>query len=111
MSEYDKIYCGAGKSFGKFNQIGLSICLDDIPSAYIEASQSNGKKYVKLKVCERKEPDKYGNKFYVIVDTWKPNGGQASNNNISAGNGNNSGGNNMSFEDLREPENPDDVPF
>ena len=67
----DKIYCGRGKRFGKYNTISISICLDDIPEEYKEISTTNGKKYVRLNVGEKREPDTYGYTHTVSVDTWK----------------------------------------
>ncbi len=66
----DKIFCGSGKEFGKYGQIGLNLCLSDIPKEHM--SDYKGKKYIKLKVSKRKEPDKMGNSHYIEVDTWKP---------------------------------------
>jgi hypothetical protein len=49
-----------------------SICLDDIPEEYKEISTTNGKKYVRLNVGEKREPDPHGYTHTVSVDTWKP---------------------------------------
>jgi len=66
------IYVGNGKK-GKYG-VKINICLDDM-FAYakdkIEKSK-NGKKYIRLDVSERKEPDQYGNDYSVKIDTWKP---------------------------------------
>jgi len=66
----DKIYCGSGRAFGNYGQIGLNICLSDLPHEHI--TEYNGKKYIKLKVSPRKETDKRGNTHSIEVDTWKP---------------------------------------
>lgn len=66
----EKIYCGNGKAFGNYGQIGVSVCLTDLPKKHI--TEYNGKKYIKLKISPRKEVDKYGNTHSVEVDTWKP---------------------------------------
>jgi hypothetical protein len=79
--ENKKIFCGNGRNFGKYGQIGINVCLTDIPSEYIQTSK-NGKKYVKLKINKLKEPAK-DRDYYIEVDTWKP--GQ-SNNNINNNN-------------------------
>jgi hypothetical protein len=68
----DKIYCGRGKRFGKYNTISINICVDDIPKEHITTSTTNGKRYVRLNVDEKKEADPYGNTHTVSVDTWKP---------------------------------------
>ncbi len=70
MSE--KIYCGSGKVFGRFNSINLSVCLDDIPSEYKKTSK-NGKVYCNLILQQKKNVDQYGNTHCIEVDTWKPN--------------------------------------
>lgn len=66
----DRIWCGSGKEFGNYGQIGLSVCLTDLPHEFI--TEYNGKKYIKLKISLRKEADKRGNTHSVEVDTWKP---------------------------------------
>jgi hypothetical protein len=71
MSE--KIYCGRGKRFGNYGTISINICVDDIPKEFITKSNTNGKRYVKLNVDERREADPYGNTHTVSVDTWRPN--------------------------------------
>jgi len=68
----DKIYCGRGKRFGHYGTISINICVDDIPKEYITKSNTNGKRYVKLNVDEKREPDPYGNTHTVSVDTWRP---------------------------------------
>lgn len=65
MSEFKK-YCGNGKAYN--NDYGrleiLSICLDDIDEQSITFG-TNGKKYARLKVSERQQPDQYGNTLAV----------------------------------------------
>ena len=65
-----KIYVGNGKAHGLFDLINFSVCLSDLPKEHI--FEYNDKKYIKLKVVEKKEPDRYGKTHYVEVDTWKP---------------------------------------
>jgi len=67
----DKIYCGKGRAFGNYGQVGLSICIDDIPTEYIDTGK-NGKRYVRVNVSAKKEKDKYGYTHAVTVDTWRP---------------------------------------
>jgi len=69
----DKIYVGSGKVVGKYGQIGVSLCVSDIPKEHIFTSQKTGKKYINLKVCEKKQVDQYGKTHYVEIDTWQPN--------------------------------------
>lgn len=61
----NKIYCGNGKLL-KFDNVGINICIDEIPKEHIKTAK-NGKRYVNLNVCKKKEPDKYGNTHYVEV--------------------------------------------
>ncbi len=68
MSEV-KIYVGNGKK--KFDNLrSVSICLTDLPQEHI--FEYNGKKYLKLNVSDKKEPDQYGKDVSVTVDTWQP---------------------------------------
>lgn len=71
MSE-NKIYCGSGKEFGQYGQVNASICLDDIPAEHITKG-NNGKRYVNIKVCKKREPDQWGKTHYLEIDTWRPN--------------------------------------
>lgn len=68
-----KIYCGSGKSV-KFNDggelIACSICIDDAQEYFQTAK--NGKKYLNVKVCAKRQVDQWGKTHYVEVDTWKP---------------------------------------
>lgn len=66
----EKIYVGNGRSFGEFGQIGISLCLSNLPKEHF-TTDKNGKKYIKLNVSPRKEPDNYGNTHSVSVNTWK----------------------------------------
>lgn len=71
MSENVKIYCGSGKAFGNYGQIGISLCLDDLPSDYVTTSK-NGKRYINLKLSPKQGTDQYGKTHYLEVDTWRP---------------------------------------
>lgn len=66
----DKIFCGSGKTFGQYGQVLINLCLSEIPHEFIR--ESNGKKYVNLKLNKKKEVDARGNTHYIEVDTWKP---------------------------------------
>lgn len=70
----DKIFCGQGKE-KKFDNggsiISISVCVSDLPKDKIKESK-NGKKYINLKVCQKKQVDDYGNSHYVEVDMWEP---------------------------------------
>lgn len=74
MSE--KIYTGSGKQM-KYG-VKIALCLSDIPKEHI--FEHNGKKYIKLNVMPRKEPDQYGKTHYITVDTFKPEQQEANDN-------------------------------
>jgi hypothetical protein len=80
MDMADKIYAGNGRMVEtKYGELyNISICLDDIPEEHIFTSEKTGKRYVKLKMTEKKEVDAYKNTHSVIVDTWKPDNGKGS---------------------------------
>ena len=70
MSNQDKIYCGSGVSKFDGDMVQASICLTDLPKEHM--FEYNGKKYIKIKVCKKREVDQHGKTHYVEVDTWKP---------------------------------------
>jgi hypothetical protein len=67
MSE--KIYVGSGKKSQDFAR-KISICLTDLPKEHI--FEFKGKKYIKLEVVDKKQPDQFGKDVSVSIDTWKP---------------------------------------
>ena len=67
----DKIFVGSGRIYGQYGQIGISVCLDDIPSEHITTSK-NGKRYVRLNICNKRNPEPGGDTKYVEVNTWRP---------------------------------------
>lgn len=67
----DKIFCGGAREFGQYGQIGLNLCLDDIPEQYITTGR-NGKRYVRLNVCKKRNPEPGGDDRYIEVNTWQP---------------------------------------
>ena len=66
----DKIYCGSGKGKFENNLIEINLCLSDLPKEHI--FEYEGKKYIKLKVCKKREIDKFGKTHYLEVNTFKP---------------------------------------
>ena len=69
----EKIYVGSGKEKFEGNMVQTSICLTDITNNAKEfIFEFEGKKYIKLNVCKKREIDQYGKSHYVEVDTWKP---------------------------------------
>jgi hypothetical protein len=75
MEKQNRIYCGSGKKAEKFDILNISVCLSNLPKEFItESKDKNGvvKKYIKLKVVGKREPDQYGKTHSVEVDTWKP---------------------------------------
>ena len=83
--ENRKIFVGSAKKkeFQKGGSIlNASICLDDLinhSEEFQTISTGNGKKYIKLKITSRKEPDNFGNTHSVEIDTWKPEQQQSGN--------------------------------
>ena len=67
----NKIFCGSGKEFGIYGTVNISVCLSDLPKEHI-TERSSGKKYIRLKLNRKREPDQYGNTHSLEVDTWKP---------------------------------------
>jgi len=70
MDNQKRIFCGSGKKAEKFDIVNISVCLSDLPKEFITEGK-NGKKYIKLKVVGKREPDQYGKTHSVEVDTWK----------------------------------------
>ena len=72
MSESNTIYAGSGKQitgqYGTFRAITIN--LSDLPKEFI--FEYKGKKYIKLNVSDKKQPDDYGKDVSVSVNTWKP---------------------------------------
>ena len=69
----EKIYVGSGKEKFEGNMVQTSVCLTDITNNAKEyIFEFEGKKYIKLNVCKKREVDQYGKSHYVEVDTWKP---------------------------------------
>ena len=65
----DNIYIGNGKK-QKDNWRKSSLCLSDIPKEHV--FEYNGKKYVKVNISDKDQPDQYGKDVSITVDTWKP---------------------------------------
>ena len=65
----DNIYIGNGKK-QKVNWRKSSLCLSDIPKEHV--FEYNGKKYVKVNISDKDQPDQYGKDVSITVDTWKP---------------------------------------
>ena len=69
----EKIYCGRGKILpgknGYADRIKLSF--GDKDRAKLEEFKT-AKGYTNLIVTQSKEPDKYGNTHYCVIDTWQP---------------------------------------
>ena len=68
-----KIYCGSGKEKTFDNGgsiISISVALEDYPKEFL--TEYNGKRYLRLDVCKKREVDQYGKSHYVAVNTWKP---------------------------------------
>lgn len=62
------IYCGSGKVM---NQNWLKVTIN--PDKLKEHIQEyNGKRFIRLNVNVKDEPDQFGKDVSVSVDTWKP---------------------------------------
>ena len=68
----DKIYLGNGKEFFDGNEIKFSLNLTKLKEAAEHIFEFKDNKYIKLKVCKKKETDEYGKTHSVQVDTFKP---------------------------------------
>ena len=68
----DKIYLGNGKEFFDGNEIKFSLNLTKLKEAAEHIFEFKDNKYIKLKVCKKKETDEYGKTHYVQIDTFKP---------------------------------------
>ncbi len=76
-----KIYCGNGKKV-HFDDGGsliavsldLDVLIKNNPEFGFDAKR--GRK-IKIKVCESREVDQYGNTHYVEIDQWKPDGNRS----------------------------------
>jgi hypothetical protein len=105
----EKIYCGSGKEKTFENGgsiISLSVCLDEYPKEYL--TDFNGKRYLKLDVCRKREIDQYGKSHYVAVNTWQPEQVQQQNNNTATRKESPSQGNQQSNQ---QSQFEDDIPF
>ena len=75
-----KIYCGSGKE-KVFNNGGslveVLLDVDELAKNFKEHgfTTKQGKRKIRVKVCQSREVDQYGNTHYVEVDTWKPKQG------------------------------------
>lgn len=69
----DNIYLGNGTEKFQGDLISFSLNLTKIKDAKEHIFELNGQKYLKVKVCKKKDsPDKYGKTHYIQVDTFKP---------------------------------------
>lgn len=66
----DNIFIGSGKELFEGTLINISICLTDLPKEWIFDYKE--KKYIKLKVQKKREPDQFGKTHSVSIDTYKP---------------------------------------
>jgi hypothetical protein len=76
MADQEKIYCGSGKKRQDFART-ISVCLDNYPPEFI--NEYKGKRYLRLNVVDKRQPDEYGKDVMVMVDTWKPESKQEPN--------------------------------
>ncbi len=73
----ERIYCGTAKQI-KFDNGGTAsniiLSLDTLIEEYENYGFKNeqGKRKIKVKLTQRKQPDNFGNTHYVTINTWKP---------------------------------------
>ena len=73
----DKIYAGNGKAY-RFDDggsvINVMIDVDALAHNFKQYgfTTEQGKRKMRIKIHENREPDRYGNTHFVTVDTWKP---------------------------------------
>ena len=73
MSKSEKIYVGNGTEKFDGGIVQFSLNLTKLgKDAGEHMFDSNGEKYIKLKVVKKREADEYGKTHYVEVDTFKP---------------------------------------
>lgn len=76
--ENKRQYVGNGKAVSGYPLVNISVCLNDIPNDAIYLSESNGKKYLRLTVGEKRDGvDQYGNSHSVWINDYKPQGEQS----------------------------------
>jgi hypothetical protein len=70
MSEKQKpVYIGNGVKQND-NWLKSSFCLSDIPKEHM--FEYNGKKYIKVNINIKDQPNEHGKDVNITVDTWKP---------------------------------------
>ena len=75
MSE-QKTYLGTGK-IQTFDNGGSKIkwaCLIEELEKAIQLQKASGETWIRIDICERREPSDKGQTHYGLLDTWKPNG-------------------------------------
>lgn len=70
METTKKVYLANLKSFGNFGSIKGRIYADKTAEHW--QTDDKGRKYLPIIINVNKEPDKYGNNYAVVLDTWKP---------------------------------------
>ena len=76
MSE-EKIFVGNGKEKFNGDKISVTIDLESLREVVKpHAFEYNGRRYIRLNVQKRRQPDEYGRSHYVAVDTWQPDSQQ-----------------------------------
>lgn len=70
MSEQkERTYCGSGKQTHEAF-VNITLCVSDIPKDKI--FEYKGKKYLKLTLGKKREPDQYGKTHWLAIDDFKP---------------------------------------
>jgi len=72
----DKIYLGTGKQHTFDNggsKIGWACPISDLEAA-IQVAKADGQDWLRVDICERREPSEKGATHYGVLNTWKPDG-------------------------------------
>tara|TARA_R110001592_G_scaffold142636_1_gene364809 strand:- start:850 stop:1155 length:306 start_codon:yes stop_codon:yes gene_type:complete len=78
MEKEEEIYVsGGGKEMFDGNVVNFALDLSKVQDAKEWWYEMNGKKYLNLKVCKKREVDQYGKSHRILVNTWKPEKPQA----------------------------------
>jgi len=72
MSDQEKIYVGSGVEKFDGDQVEFSLNLTRLKAEAHRIFEYNNEKFIKLKVCKKRETDQYGKTHSVQVDTFKP---------------------------------------
>lgn len=70
MEKETKKYIGGSFKIINEDFYVMSLCIEDLES--IAEVSKNGKRYAKVKISKKREPNEYGT-HDIMANTWKPN--------------------------------------